>query len=106
MLVSPRTEWPSLDSLLSKIFKVSVPSSSKRGFNRGLDLLTELHLSFVQDYLSHLDPAASLGLTSESLHTYQLGLGEQRVMGGDRPQASPYQCFTNGAAQIFVTLKG
>ncbi|XP_017270577.1 neuron navigator 1 isoform X3 [Kryptolebias marmoratus] len=77
--VSPKTEWTSLDSLIAKTFK---------------------------DYLSHVDPAASLGLTCDSLHMYQLGHGGQRVIGGDKPQVSPYLCFANGAAKIFVTLKG
>ncbi|XP_050927181.1 neuron navigator 1 isoform X6 [Lates calcarifer] len=77
--VSARTEWTCLDSLIAKTFK---------------------------DYLTQVDPTASLGLSCDSLHTYQLTQGGQRVIGGDKPQASPYRCLSNGSAQIFVTLKG
>ncbi|XP_061592048.1 neuron navigator 1-like isoform X2 [Cololabis saira] len=77
--VGTKTDWTSLDSLISKIFR---------------------------DYLSQVDPTASLGLTGDSLHTYQFTHGGQRVIGGDRPQASPYQCLGNGPAKISVTLKG
>ncbi|XP_028264660.1 neuron navigator 1 isoform X2 [Parambassis ranga] len=77
--VSGRTDWACLDSLISKIFK---------------------------DYLSQVDPTASLGLTCDSLHMYQLSQGGQRVLGGDKPQGSPYRCLGNGSARIFVTLKG
>nr|XP_054601924.1 neuron navigator 1 isoform X7 [Nothobranchius furzeri] len=77
--ISTRTDWASLDSLVAKMFK---------------------------DYLSHVDPTASLGLTHESLLMYQLSHGEQRVMGGERPQRLPHQCLNNGPAQIYVTLKG
>ncbi|KAM4563273.1 neuron navigator 1 isoform 2-T3 [Odontesthes bonariensis] len=79
VLISARTDWTSLDSLITKIFK---------------------------DYLSQVDPTASLGLTCDSLHMYQLTHGEQRVIGGDSPQAVPYRCLGNGSARICVTLKG
>uniref|UniRef100_A0A3Q4HMJ3 AAA+ ATPase domain-containing protein n=1 Tax=Neolamprologus brichardi TaxID=32507 RepID=A0A3Q4HMJ3_NEOBR len=74
-----KTDWPCLDSLIAKTFK---------------------------DYLSQVDPTASLGLTSDSLHMYQFTQGRLRVIGGDKPQGSPYQCLGNGPARIFVTLKG
>ncbi|XP_069544024.1 neuron navigator 1 [Brachyistius frenatus] len=79
VLVSARTDWASLDSLVAKIFK---------------------------DYLNQVDPTASLGLTCDSLHMYQLTQGGQRVIGGDKPQALPYRCLGNSPARIFVTLKG
>ncbi|KAM6925220.1 neuron navigator 1 [Xenentodon cancila] len=79
VLVGTKTDWTSLDSLISKIFR---------------------------DYLSQVDPTASLGLTGDSLHMYQLTHGGQQTTGGDRPQASPYQCLGNGPAKISVTLKG
>uniref|UniRef100_A0A3P8P366 Neuron navigator 1 n=1 Tax=Astatotilapia calliptera TaxID=8154 RepID=A0A3P8P366_ASTCA len=47
-----------------------------------------------------------LGLTSDSLHMYQFTQGRLRVIGGDKPQGSPYRCLGNGPARIFVTLKG
>ncbi|XP_056240193.1 neuron navigator 1-like isoform X4 [Seriola aureovittata] len=77
--VNARTDWACLDSLIAKIFK---------------------------DYLTQVDPTASLGLSCDSLHTYQLTQGGQRVIGGDKPQASPYRCLSSGSARIFVTLKG
>ncbi|KAM3618164.1 uncharacterized protein V6R79_016571 [Siganus canaliculatus] len=77
--VSARTDWVNLDSLIAKTFK---------------------------DYLSQVDPTASLGLSCESLLMYQLTQGGQRVIGGDRPQASPYRCLSSSSPQIFVTLKG
>ncbi|XP_056278737.1 neuron navigator 1-like isoform X2 [Pseudoliparis swirei] len=79
VLVNARTGWSCLDSTISKIFK---------------------------DYLTQVDPTGSLGLTCDSLHMYQLTPGVQRVIGGDTPQASPYRSFSNGSAQILVTLKG
>lgn len=63
-------------------------------------------IRFHQDYLIQVDPTASLGLSSDSLHMYQLTQGGKRVIGGDQPQASPYRCLGSGSARIFVTLKG
>ncbi|KAK2851440.1 hypothetical protein Q5P01_007716 [Channa striata] len=79
VLVSVRTDWACLDSLIAKTFK---------------------------DYLTQVDPTASLGLSCDSLHTYQLSQGGQRVIGGDAPQASPHRCLSSGSARILVTLKG
>ncbi|XP_041860406.1 neuron navigator 1-like isoform X2 [Melanotaenia boesemani] len=77
--VSVRTDWTLLDSLIAKSFK---------------------------DYLSQVDPTASLGLSCDSLHMYQLSQGGERVIGEDSPQVSPYRCLGSGPARIFVTLKG
>ncbi|XP_067382069.1 neuron navigator 1-like isoform X4 [Channa argus] len=79
VLVSARTDWACLDSLIAKTFK---------------------------DYLTQVDPTASLGLSCDSLQTYQLTQGGLRVIGGETPQASPYRCLSSGSARIFVTLKG
>ncbi|XP_073326934.1 neuron navigator 1-like [Pagrus major] len=79
VLVNARTDWACLDSLIAKTFK---------------------------DYLTQVDPTASLGLSCDSLHMYQLTQGGQRVIGGDKPQASPCRCLGNSSARIFVTLKG
>ncbi|XP_039656134.1 neuron navigator 1-like isoform X8 [Perca fluviatilis] len=79
VMVSARTDWSCLDSLIAKTFK---------------------------DYLTQVDPTASLGLSCDSLHMYQLTQGGQRVIGGDKPQASPYRCLSSGSARILVTLKG
>ncbi|XP_041656193.1 neuron navigator 1-like isoform X2 [Cheilinus undulatus] len=79
ILINARTDWVCLDSLISKTFK---------------------------DYLAQVDPTSSLGLSCDSLLMYQLTQGGQRVMGGDKPQTSPYCCLSGGSARIFVTLKG
>ncbi|KAI3357703.1 hypothetical protein L3Q82_016108, partial [Scortum barcoo] len=79
VLISARTDWACLDSLIAKTFK---------------------------DYLTQVDPTASLGLSCDSLHMYQLTQGGQRVIGGEKPQASPHRCLGGGSARIFVTLKG
>ncbi|KAM9342998.1 neuron navigator 1 [Pholidichthys leucotaenia] len=79
VMISAKTDWACLDSLIAKIFK---------------------------DYLTQVDPTASLGLTCDSLHMYQLPQGGQRVIGGEAPQDSPHRCLGNGPAKIFVTLKG
>lgn len=79
VLVSGRTDWVCLDSLITKTFK---------------------------DYLAQVDPTSSLGLSSDSLHMYQLTQGVQRLIGGDRPQSLPYRCLGNGQPRILVTLKG
>ncbi|XP_070694905.1 neuron navigator 1 [Pempheris klunzingeri] len=77
--VSARTDWACLDSLIAKAFK---------------------------ENLTQVDPTASLGLSCDSLLMYQLSQGGRRLIGGDKPQASPYRCLGSGSAQIFVTLKG
>ncbi|XP_040007914.1 neuron navigator 1-like isoform X3 [Xiphias gladius] len=79
VLVTARTDWACLDSIIAKTFR---------------------------DYLTQVDPTASLGLSCDSLNTYQLTQGGQRVIGGDKPQASPYRCLSSGSARIYVTLKG
>uniref|UniRef100_A0A3Q3JJ77 Neuron navigator 1-like ubiquitin-like domain-containing protein n=1 Tax=Monopterus albus TaxID=43700 RepID=A0A3Q3JJ77_MONAL len=63
-------------------------------------------LLFNQDYLTQVDPTASLGLSCDSLHMYQLTQGGQRVIGGNKPPASPFCCLSSGSPRIFVTLKG
>lgn len=79
VLINARTDWACLDSLIAKTFK---------------------------DYLNQVDPTASLGLSCDSLLMYQFTQGKQRVIGGDKPQTSPYRCLSNGSARILVTLKG
>ncbi|XP_040927566.1 neuron navigator 1-like isoform X2 [Betta splendens] len=79
VLVGARTDWACLDSLIAKTFK---------------------------DYLTQVDPTASLGLSRDSLHAYQLSQAGLRVIGGEKPQSSPHRCLSSGSAQVFVTLKG
>ncbi|RVE70616.1 hypothetical protein OJAV_G00066000 [Oryzias javanicus] len=77
--VTSRTDWASLDSLVTRTFK---------------------------DYLNQVDPTASLGLSADSLHMYQLAQGEHRLIGEEKPQTSPYQSLGYTPNQILVTLKG
>ncbi|KAJ3586237.1 hypothetical protein NHX12_012637, partial [Muraenolepis orangiensis] len=79
LTVDKRTDWTCLDSLIAKIFR---------------------------DYLMQVDPTASLGLSCDSLHSYQLTEDGQRVIGGDKPALSPSRCLGNSPARILVTLKG
>ncbi|KAM4609793.1 neuron navigator 1-like [Polymixia lowei] len=79
VLVNGRTDWASLDSLIAKTFR---------------------------DYITQVDPTASLGLSCDSLHSYQLTQAGRRVIGGDKPHVSPSRCLGNGPARILVTLKG
>ncbi|XP_062315939.1 neuron navigator 1 isoform X1 [Osmerus eperlanus] len=77
--VGGRTDWASLDSLIAKTFR---------------------------DYIYQVDPTASLGLTCDSLHSYQLTQGGRRVLGGDKPLSSPSRYLGNGPGRIVVSLKG
>ncbi|CAL8366991.1 unnamed protein product [Lota lota] len=77
--VDGRTDWTCLDSLIAKTFR---------------------------DYLMQVDPTASLGLSCDSLHSYQLTEDGQRVIGGDKPALSPSHCLGNSQSRILVTLKG
>ncbi|KAM9785796.1 neuron navigator 1-like [Neosynchiropus ocellatus] len=79
VLVSGRTDWTTLDSLVIKTFR---------------------------DYLTQVDPTASLGLSGESLLMYQLSQGGPRVMGGEKPPGSPHRCLSSGSPRIVVALKG
>ena len=60
----------------------------------------------LQDYIYQVDPTASLGLSCDSLHSYQLTQGGRRVLGGDKPQSSPSRYLGNGPGRIVVSLKG
>lgn len=60
-----------------------------------------------QDYLTQVDPTASLGLSSESVLSYQLTHGGRQLIGGeDKPQLQPLRCLGGSSASIYVTLKG
>ncbi|XP_061645828.1 neuron navigator 1-like isoform X3 [Phyllopteryx taeniolatus] len=79
VMIGERTEWAYLDSMIAKTFR---------------------------EYITQVDPTASLGLNCDSLHTYELNHGALRVIGGDKPPASPYRCLSGSPPRIFVTLKG
>lgn len=104
MLVSGTTDWASLDSVIAKTFRVSRRRSSSVSVRRVQ--LTVVIPFVAQDYLTQVDPTASLGLSCDSLHMYQLTQGGQRVIGADRPPVSPSHCLSSGSPRIFVTLKG
>ncbi|XP_037129681.1 neuron navigator 1-like isoform X3 [Syngnathus acus] len=77
--IGEKTEWAYLDSMIAKTFR---------------------------EYLTQVDPTASLGLNCDSLHMYELSQGALRVIGGDKPHASPHRCLSGSPPRIFVTLKG
>ncbi|KAM9829823.1 neuron navigator 1 isoform 7-T8 [Syngnathus typhle] len=77
--IGEKTEWAYLDSMIAKTFR---------------------------EYLTQVDPTASLGLNCDSLHMYELSQGALRVIGGDKPHASPHRCLGGSPPRIFVTLKG
>ncbi|XP_051914597.1 neuron navigator 1 isoform X2 [Hippocampus zosterae] len=79
VMIGERTEWAYLDSMIAKTFR---------------------------EYLTQVDPTASLGLNCDSLHMYELTQGALRVIGGNKPHTSPYRCLSGSPPRIFVTLKG
>ncbi|KAL2091073.1 hypothetical protein ACEWY4_013336 [Coilia grayii] len=76
--INSRTEWTSVDSSVSKIFR---------------------------DYLSLLDPSSSLGLSADSIFGYSVG-HYRRVIGGEPPETPPHRCLTKGSNSVIVTIKG
>jgi hypothetical protein len=57
---------------------------------------------FFQDYISKMDPAATLGLSTESIHGYSLS-HVKRVLDAEPPEVSP---CCRGVSNISVSLKG
>lgn len=106
VLISARTDWVCLDSLIAKTFKVSHCPFPLHPEGKGWIVHFALFFNVCQDYLTQVDPTASLGLSCDSLHAYQLTQGGQRVMGGEVPQAAPHRCLGASSPRIFVSLKG
>ncbi|XP_051567909.1 neuron navigator 1-like [Myxocyprinus asiaticus] len=76
--ISGRTDWFSLDSALSRVFK---------------------------EYLSVVDPSSSLGLSQDSIYSYSLS-HLKRVLGAQPPETPPVRLYTKGSSCISVALKG
>ncbi|XP_073731032.1 neuron navigator 1 isoform X6 [Misgurnus anguillicaudatus] len=76
--VDVNTDWFTLDTIISELFK---------------------------DYISQVDPGASMGLSVDSIHSYCINQN-RRVLGGDVPESSPSDCLRNDPGLITVSLKG
>uniref|UniRef100_A0A667X7Z4 Neuron navigator 1 n=1 Tax=Myripristis murdjan TaxID=586833 RepID=A0A667X7Z4_9TELE len=111
---SPRQ---SMSMSFTKSFSLSLNDCKDPSKKHKHDVLTSISFTCIRsmhgkftltffDYLTQVDPTASLGLSGDSLHSYQLAQGGHRVIGGDKPQALPCHCLGSGPARIFVTLKG
>lgn len=59
-------------------------------------------LSFLQDYISKMDPASTLGLSTESVHGYSIS-HVKRVLDAEPPELPPCR---RGVNNIAVSLKG
>ncbi|XP_073795867.1 neuron navigator 1 isoform X4 [Danio rerio] len=73
-----KTEWSTLDSDIATIFR---------------------------DYISQLDPGASMGLSVDSIHSYSINQS-RRVLGTEDPENSPCDCLQAAPGLVTVTLKG
>ncbi|XP_026856365.2 neuron navigator 1 isoform X2 [Electrophorus electricus] len=76
--LSGKTDWSTLDCAISQAFK---------------------------DYISVVDPGASLGLSQDSIYSYSLS-HLKRVLGAQPPETPPVRCFSKSSTCISVTLKG
>ncbi|XP_052396633.1 neuron navigator 1 isoform X1 [Carassius gibelio] len=65
---------------------------------------TDISTAFV-DYISQVDPSASMGLSVDSIHSYSINQS-RRVLGAEAPESSPCDCLKKGPGLITVTLKG
>uniref|UniRef100_A0A672S9E3 Neuron navigator 1 n=1 Tax=Sinocyclocheilus grahami TaxID=75366 RepID=A0A672S9E3_SINGR len=57
------------------------------------------------NYISQVDPSASMGLSVDSIHSYIINQS-RRVLGAEAPESSPCDCLKKGPGLITVTLKG
>ncbi|XP_028302977.1 neuron navigator 1 isoform X10 [Gouania willdenowi] len=76
--VNGRMDWVMLDSAVSQAFKV---------------------------YITKVDPASSLGLSTDSIYSYNMG-HIKRVLGGEVPETQPSRCMSRGPSGITVAIKG
>lgn len=58
-----------------------------------------------QDYISQVDPGASMGLSVDSIHSYSVNQS-RRVLGAEAPESSPCDCLKKGTGLVTVALKG
>ncbi|XP_067302995.1 neuron navigator 1 isoform X3 [Pseudorasbora parva] len=76
--ITEKTEWSTLDTDISTAFR---------------------------DYISQVDPSASMGLSVDSIHSYAINQS-RRVLGAVAPESSPCDCLKKGPGLVTVTLKG
>uniref|UniRef100_A0A3B3SHE1 Neuron navigator 1 n=1 Tax=Paramormyrops kingsleyae TaxID=1676925 RepID=A0A3B3SHE1_9TELE len=76
--VNGKTDWTVLDAAICQAFK---------------------------DYINVVDPASSLGLSTDSIYSYQINHGK-RVLGAEPPETTPSRCMAQGPCNVIVTLKG
>ena len=58
-----------------------------------------------QVYIAKVDPTASLGLSTDSIYSYNMG-HIKRVLGGEAPESQPSRCMSRAPTSITVALKG
>ena len=58
-----------------------------------------------QVYIAKVDPTASLGLSTDSIYSYNMG-HIKRLLGGEAPESQPSRCMSRGPTSITVALKG
>ncbi|XP_026055087.1 neuron navigator 1 isoform X4 [Carassius auratus] len=73
-----KTEWSMLDTDISTVFR---------------------------NYISQVDPSASMGLSVDSIHSYSIDQS-RRVLGDEAPESSPCDCLKKGPGFVTVALKG
>ncbi|XP_059397534.1 neuron navigator 1-like isoform X2 [Carassius carassius] len=64
----------------------------------------DISTAFV-NYISQVDPSASMGLSVDSIHSYSINQS-RRVLGAEAPESSPCDSLKKGPGLITVTLKG
>ncbi|RXN18962.1 neuron navigator 1-like protein [Labeo rohita] len=65
---------------------------------------TDISTAF-RDYISQVDPGASMGLSVDSIHSYSVNQS-RRVLGAEAPESSPCDCLKKGTGLVTVALKG
>ncbi|XP_073679003.1 neuron navigator 1 [Garra rufa] len=65
---------------------------------------TDISTAF-RDYISQMDPSASMGLSVDSIYSYSINQSK-RVLGAEAPESSPCDCLKKGPGLVTVALKG
>ncbi|XP_051961511.1 neuron navigator 1-like isoform X1 [Xyrauchen texanus] len=76
--INEKTDWSTLNTVIATIFK---------------------------DYISQVDPGASMGLSVDSVHSYSINQSRS-VLGAEAPSSSPFDSLIKGPGLIAVALKG
>ncbi|XP_072571138.1 neuron navigator 1-like isoform X2 [Paramormyrops kingsleyae] len=58
-----------------------------------------------RDYVNKVDPTTSLGLSTDSIYSYQVN-HSKRVLGTEAPEVSPFRTLSKGTGSVTVALKG